>query len=433
MDCDGAEGLPCPPRKEAGATRRGGLECGALATMDPMKARAATLPPTALIIGMTIASQLPMTIYLPAVPAMAADLGIPAAQVQLVVPAFLGAFALAQLFIGPVSDAFGRRPIALLGLALLGLASVGCAVAPDLATLLVARIVQAIGACVSIVVGRAIIRDTAEGPAAARAMAWVAAAMGLGPAVAPVAGGYLLLLADWPITFHATGLAAALVLVAGVLRLRESLPPGLRQPARITSHLRSYVLVGRQRSLVGYALGVTLCSSAFVPFMVAAPVLLMEHRGVSPEAFGFFVLLVPGTFMTGSWIAGLIAPRVDPDRTIGLCFPLALTGVLIPSVLGEAASSAVLVGSMMLWNMGNAIIFVFCYARGMAGVSPSMAGAASGLMGFVHFGWSFVLALICAALPMTTMWMGITQSVTVALGALAFVLIARPWRRAGKA
>ncbi|MGE0255968.1 MAG: Bcr/CflA family efflux MFS transporter [Alphaproteobacteria bacterium] len=393
-----------------------------------MNTRAALTPPTALIIGMTIASQLPMTIYLPAVPAMAADLGVPAAQVQLVVPAFLGAFAVAQLFVGPVSDAFGRRPVALLGLALLGLASVACAVAPDLATLVVARIAQAVGACVSIVVGRAIIRDTAEGAAAAKVMAWVAAAMGLGPAVAPLAGGYLLLLGDWPITFHAIALAAALILVAGMLRLRESLPPGARQPARITSHLRSYVLVARQRSLVGYALGVTCCSSAFVPFMVAAPVLLMEQRGVSPEAFGFFVLLVPGTFMVGSWIAGLIAPRVDPDRTIGLCFPVALTGVLVPTILGDAASSVVLVASMMLWNIGNAIIFVFCYARGMAGVAPSMAGAASGLMGFVHFGWSFVLSLVSAALPLQATWMGLTQTVTVALGALAFLLIARPWR-----
>ena len=108
-------------------------------------------------------SQLALTIYLPAVVNIAEDLNTSVTRVQFIIPAYLGAFAVMQLVAGPLSDAFGRRPVILGGLALFVVASVACGLAFNIEVLLIGRFFQAMGACTTIVVGRAIIRDRHEG------------------------------------------------------------------------------------------------------------------------------------------------------------------------------------------------------------------------------------------------------------------------------
>lgn len=205
---------------------------------NPQPARTMTLG--MLVFALGFVSQLPITIFIPAVPQMAAWLQVDVADIQLIVPAYLGAFAVAQLVAGPVSDATGRRRVTLAGMALFTLASIACAYADSLALLIAARALQAIGACVAIVVGRAIVRDTLHGLAAARAMAWIAISMGVGPSIAPFAGGYLTAWFDWRATFMATGLCGAVILVLAFIMLPETLPPASRQITRAATLLRAF-------------------------------------------------------------------------------------------------------------------------------------------------------------------------------------------------
>lgn len=134
---------------------------------------------------MMFASQLALTIYLPAVVNIANDLDTSLERVQLIIPAYLGAFAVMQLVAGPLSDAFGRRPVILGGLALFTVASIACGLASNIKLLLVGRFFQAMGACTTIVVSRAIVRDGAEGKAAARALSSLAIALAVGPQLPP--------------------------------------------------------------------------------------------------------------------------------------------------------------------------------------------------------------------------------------------------------
>ena len=167
-----------------------------------------------LLFAMMFASQLATTIFLPGLPGIANDLQTTLSAAQMMLPAYLGAFAIAQLVVGPLSDALGRRRVIIGGLGLFSLASLAAALAPDIGWLLTARAVQASGACATMVVARAIIRDTAQGNAAARAMSALAIAMAVGPSAAPLIGGQLVTWFDWRATFYFTCLIGAVTTFA---------------------------------------------------------------------------------------------------------------------------------------------------------------------------------------------------------------------------
>lgn len=141
--------------------------------------------PLALIVGV---SPFATDMYIPALPAIARDLGTTPGAVQLSLTAFLVAFAVGQLLAGPVSDGIGRRPLMLVGTAVFALASVGCALAPDVVTLVVARVFQGLAGAAGAVAGRAMVFDVTGGPRMAKVSGTLAAINAIGPVVAPLAG-----------------------------------------------------------------------------------------------------------------------------------------------------------------------------------------------------------------------------------------------------
>src|SRR5699024_830689 len=130
----------------------------------------------------------------PAFVAMGEELDVSGASMQLVISAYLGSFAVMSLFHGPISDALGRKPVMVSGALVYALASIGCALAPSLPVLLVFRVLQGASAGAGTIVSRTVVRDLYEGPAAQRLMGLVAMIFAVAPAIAPVMGGWLLLL-----------------------------------------------------------------------------------------------------------------------------------------------------------------------------------------------------------------------------------------------
>ena len=146
--------------------------------------------PIAVLFTMLFAGQIASTIFLPGLPSIAVELQIPRSIVQIMVPVYLAAFASTQLIIGPLSDKFGRKPIVLLGILLFTFASYLCANANDIQTLLLCRVAQATGACSTLVISRAIIRDTRELLAAAKALSYVVIAIAIGSIMALILGAF---------------------------------------------------------------------------------------------------------------------------------------------------------------------------------------------------------------------------------------------------
>lgn len=207
-----------------------------------------------LILGALSAfGPLAIDFYLPAFPAMAQAFATDEKHVQATLAAYFLGLSIGQLAYGPVADRFGRRKPLMFGVTLFTLASLGCAYAPNLDTLVVARFVQALGGCAGMVLSRAIVSDKCDPVASAKVFSQLMLVMGLAPILAPMLGGVLVNLAGWQSIFLALSLFSAGCLLAVSLGLPESLPAHIpRQP--LSGALRQYVRLLGDRVFLGHAL-----------------------------------------------------------------------------------------------------------------------------------------------------------------------------------
>src|SRR5262249_12264350 len=180
---------PSPPQPGRGPARRG----------PP----ANSLAVTALLTAMVALGPISTDLYLPSLPGLARYFDVSVADAQLTLSSFLIGLATAQLIYGPLSDRFGRRPVLLVGLAIYVIASIVCAFAPSVPVLIFMRFLQAVGACVGPVLGRAVVRDVHGRDGAARVLAYMSAAMALAPAIGPIIGGFLEEWYSWRANFLA--------------------------------------------------------------------------------------------------------------------------------------------------------------------------------------------------------------------------------------
>lgn len=390
-----------------------------------------------LLFAMMFASQIAANIFLPGLPAIARDLATTLSDAQMLLPVYLGAFAVAQLIVGPLSDAFGRRPVIIGGLSLFSLASLAAALAPDIGLLLVARAIQACGACATMVVARAIIRDTAEGVAAARAMSALAIAMAVGPSVAPLIGGQIVTWFDWRFTFVLTAVVGAMTVFAVLRYLEETLSPDKRRAPRLGAQVLAYVRLFGNPVFVSYSLTVSFASGAMQAFLTASPIVLIVLMDMSPAIYGLYIMVMPLIYMLGSFLAGRLTQWVPIDNIVlgGAIFSAA--GGLLQLAfglgigIGEGGVAPLhVLGAFAVSNLGTGLVLACCYAQALNTVSPSYAGVASALSGFIHMGWAFVLSFAVASIAHTSsLPLGIAQMTTTGLALLTALLLVFVFKR----
>ena len=261
----------------------------------------------ALLVALMVTSQVAITIFLPSLPSMAGDLGTSQALVQMTVSAYLGAFAIAQLVVGPISDAIGRRKPLIAGLILFTLGSIACAAAPTIDILIGARMAQAIGGCACLVVGRAIVRDTTDGAAATRAMAYLGMSLAVAPMLAPLLGGQLETAFGWQSNFLFTALLGGLTLIATIQTLEETLPMEARRLTNTGALARTYLRLSMMGKFMGYSFCTAAMGAAFQAFLAGAPFALIVVMDVPPEQLGYFIMAVPIGYIIGNYISSRMA------------------------------------------------------------------------------------------------------------------------------
>lgn len=383
-------------------------------------------PSIPLLFAMLYAGQLGSNIYLPGMPDIVRDLDTTLSAAQTLVAAYLGAFAVAQLVMGPLSDRFGRKPVVLGGLGLFTAASVVSAVAPDIATLMIARFAQATGACATMVVSRAMIRDTTEGVAGAQAMSWLAIAMGVGPATAPFIGGFLTAWFGWESTFVFTALVAAGALAFVIATLEETLPPALRQPPPVAELIGTYGRLAVNPRFVGYSLIVSFASGAMQAYLTATPIVFIILMGVRPEVYGFYIMIMPTLYVVATVTARRLMTRISLDQIILLGVTFSATGGLLQLLFGlwGVTTPYPVLFAFAISNFGTGLVLANCYAQALNAVSPTIAGQASALGGFLHMGWGGILSIAVASLSHTSsLQFGMAQMFTTWLAAGAALIL----------
>lgn len=363
-----------------------------------------TRPPIWLLMMATIASQLALTIYLPALPSIAQHFNVPYGTAQLTLSAYLLAFAFAQLAVGPLSDRIGRRPVLLGALLIFVAASVACALSVSVEMLIGARLLQACGACGGVVLGRAIVRDSRSVQEAPRAMGYMASGMALGPALAPLIGGQVLVLSDWQATFWVTALVGAVVLVCTWLILGETAPRAKSSAGWVRGLLEGFAIVSRERRFIGLLISAVSASAAFNVFFSGGPILLINVMGVSAALFGWFTLAWAGNFVLGSVMQHRLHPYIKSINMIAvgqLVLVTGATGMMLTALAGYVTPLALIV-PLILMGLGNGMNMPNAMANALSSVPANHVGAASALMGFVQMLVAAALTVLMGYVPHTT-------------------------------
>ena len=395
------------------------------------KPRADSLPVAVLLTACVALGPISTDMYLASLPTMTRAFATDVASVQLTLSVFLVGFAVAQLIYGPLSDRFGRRPVMLGGMALYFLASILCSVATSIETLIAARGLQAVGACCGPVLARAVVRDVYGPERAAKVLAYMASAMALVPAAAPILGGFLHVWIGWQANFWVMAGFGGTILLGIALLLAETNAqrnPQAIDPATLAGNYR---LMLRDPRYLGYALTVGFAYSTIFAFISGSSFVLIEVLGVPDAYFGFcFAVIVLG-YMSGSLLAGRLTLRLGGDRLIQLGGVLAAGAgtAMAGLVLAGLPSVAGIVGPFALVMAGVGLIMPNAMA-GAIGPYPRMAGSASALMGFLQMGMAALVGIGVGhwhdgtALPMTA-----SIAATALLSLLSFRLLVKPRKR----
>ncbi|WP_439588926.1 MFS transporter [Hydrogenophaga sp.] len=339
----------------------------------------------------TMAQPLATDLYLAALPAIRNEYGAPVGVVQLTLSVVVFSFGLSQLFWGPASDRFGRRPLFLTGFALYAVGAMIGALAPGIELLIAARVLQGLGIAATMVCARALVRDLFEQQRGTHVMTVAMSALACMTMLVPVAGAGLTEALGWRSTLLAMvvfGLGSlALVAVRVPETARVLRPDALRLAplfavyGRIARHptFRSWTLL----NAFGYA--------ANFGFFSASAYLYIETFAVSRVAFGLViggasVSYLLGTFLCRRWIAATgILGTVRRAGWLALAAAVAFLG----PELFQAHNAYSLTGALWLMLLAYGI-YQPCGHVGMATPFPQEAGAASALGGFIFAAAAFV-------------------------------------------
>jgi len=353
-----------------------------------------------VLAGLAALAPFAIDTYLPAFPGLELALMASPLQLQQSLTFYLLPYALMTLWHGAISDSIGRITTIKLGLGVFVLASIGCAFANNIETLWFFRALQGLSGGAGNVVARAMVRDLFEGPQAQRVMATVQMLFGIAPAVAPIIGG-LLLGIHWQAIFVFLALYAAISLWAAVRYLPETMPQAKRMPLSAKKVLSSYRLIFSDKEFNLVVLASAANFAAFFIYVLASPVFLVKHLGLSDQQFGYMFIPTVCGMVLGSYLAKRAAGVYTSQQVLKVAYAWMAAMVLLNLVvcLNLAVSPLFNILPVALFNVGMALAMPILSLAALDRHAKIRGTAASG-QAFVQM----LLSTVSAGLIVPLVW-----------------------------
>jgi DHA1 family bicyclomycin/chloramphenicol resistance-like MFS transporter len=341
---------------------------------------------TALVLGLLSAiGPFAIDMYLPALPSIGQNLGASVGAVQASLMAFFISLGIGQIIYGPISDMVGRKPPLYFGLLLFAVASVGCALAPDIQTLVVLRFIQGLGASAGMVVPRAVARDLHTGHDAARLMSLLMLVFSVSPILAPLAGSLLIESLGWRSVFWAVTVAGVLGLVLLATSLPETRPPEQRVDSSVGSALAAYSVLLRDRHFMGLVFIGAFGISSFFVYLANSSFVLIDHYGFTPREYSIAFAANAASFIGVSQLTGRLSGRFGLVPVVKVAvtgYAVVMAGLLVLNLLGM--DQLVVMLPLMFIGYGFLGLVVPITAVLALDDHGTIAGTASALMGTLH-------------------------------------------------
>lgn len=376
-----------------------------------------------MVLGLiTAIGPLSIDMYLPAIPSMAQDFGISTASMSNSVPMYFVGLVVGQLFYGPILDRFGRVKPLYVGMVAYVIASVICATTTNDYMLFAARTMQALGACVGSVVTQAMIRDRMPPMQMAKAFSLMVLVMGVAPILAPSLGALLLKVANWRVIFWFLAGAGVLNIVLTKLFLTETLSEENRSTRPFSQVLSQYWELLKDNTFNYPAIGAGLLMGAMFVYISAAPELIMESYGVTPQHFSWIFGMNAAGFIGLTQVNQFLVSRyrlVMLLRVGAVIQVVASAGLMILGVLFGVQAWLPLV-----------LICIFCCIAGLGLTQPNAgvialafqkhrAGMASALRGSLNFVVGVFGGLLLHSFPVNpVLKLGLTMFILMGIGTL---------------
>lgn len=352
-----------------------------------------------LILGsLTAFGPLSMDMYLPALPAVTDSLNANASLTQLSITTCLLGLAFGQLIFGPLSDFQGRRNPLLVTLIFYAISSVLCAISPNIWFFVIVRFMQGLTASAGMVIARAAARDLYEGKELTKFVALLAIVMGAAPILSPIFGGIILNWTTWQVIFYILALIGAIMFVAVLSFLPETLPEEKRTKGSLFAVVTSFGALFKDRVFVGIAFSQAFVSTSMFAYIAASPFVLQNIYGVTPQQFSLIFGLNGVGLILLAQISGRLANYFDENN-------LLYFGIL-QSLFGSILLIFVVFFTWPLWTIMLALFLVVSSSGIVNTMSFSLgmnrqgerAGSASAFLGILPFAGGAVVSPLVGVL-----------------------------------
>jgi DHA1 family bicyclomycin/chloramphenicol resistance-like MFS transporter len=321
-----------------------------------IKLRPHALVPTLMILAIAV-SEMATDIYVPSLPFLTEYFSTTPETIAATLGWNLWGLGIASAFYGPLSDAYGRKITLITGLSIFTVASFACGLVPSVEWLLFVRVLQGVGAGVSIVVGSAVIKDLFDGSHCARIMSTMGIAIAISPAIAPVIGGYVAEHYSWHWVFFIVGAVCAMVLLLILMTMPETLKKQGRHPFSFSGSISNYFKLFSSLRFICYSMISALTFAALWAYISSTPFYFISVLGYSKIEYGYFQAVLVLTYILGSMYNRRLLYKFDLDTMLewGLW-------LLVSSAVGLVAAS------YLFPNSASALCLVMsvnCFAMGI--------------------------------------------------------------------